>query len=86
MLQILVGPAFEKDPKLLWSNAVKVMLVEIWFERNQQVFNDKASPWFVRFEIAQLNASSWCTLSRTFEDFSMQDLNLNWQAFIFPVS
>lgn len=84
VLQILIGPRLKSTPKLLWTNAVKALLVEIWFEMNQRVFRDKYNPWLDRFEIARLNASSWCSLSSSFADFSIQDLCLDWRAFIFP--
>ena len=84
VLQILLGPLLKKKPKLLWVNAVKALLTEIWFERNQRTFNDRVSAWEDRFEFARLNASSWCTMSKTFEDYSIQELTLNWRAFIFP--
>ena len=44
VLQILIGPSLKKGPKTLLHNAVKALLVEIWFERNQRVFHDKATP------------------------------------------
>lgn len=84
LLQIVVGPALKKKPQLLWSNAVKALLSKLWFERNQQVFHDKASSWLDHFEFARLNASSWCTLSRAFDEYSIQEFNLNWHAFISP--
>jgi len=84
VLQVLIGPKLNSRPRLIWSNAVKAILSEIWLERNQRVFHDKASPWFVRFETARLNASSWCSLSKKFEDFFIQDISINWKAFIFP--
>lgn len=83
-LQILIGPALKKKPRLLWTNAIKVVLSEIWFERNQRVFHNKASSWIDRFEIAKINASSWCILNRIFEDYTIQALNLNWRAFLQP--
>ena len=83
VLQILVGPSLKKSPKTLWYNAVKALLVEIWFERNQRVFYDKATPRLERCEIARLNASTWCTQSRSFSDFSIMDIVVNRRAFIF---
>ena len=52
VLQILVGPKLKSDSKLLWNNAVKAWLAEIWFEGNQRVFHDKSTPWL---EIARIN-------------------------------
>ena len=31
-------------------------------------------------------ATPWCSLSKTFQDYSLQETLLNWQAFIFPPS
>ena len=72
--------------RLIFNNSLISFrsLTILWFERNQRVFHNKASPWSVRFEIARLNASSWCSLSKTFEDFSIQDISINCKAFIFP--
>ena len=75
-----------KTASLLWCNAVKAILVELWLERNQRVFHNKASLWFDRYEFDRLNASSWYSLRKQFKDFSMQDILLNWQqVFIFPL-
>lgn len=46
----------------LRCTAVKTLLVELWFERNQWVFHDKSSSWNGRLEYARLKASSWCSL------------------------
>ena len=79
MTQVLAGPVLKmKTTDLLWVNAVKALLVEIWFERNQKVFHDKPSTWMERFDSARLNASSWCSLSKDFQDYSSQDIVLNW--------
>lgn len=83
VLLLLIGPSLQKGPKTLWYNAVKALLFEIWFERNQRVFHYKATPWLERFKIARLNASTWCTQSRSFVDFSIQDIVLNWRTSIF---
>ena len=49
-------------------------------------FQDKSLPWFDRFEAARVKASSWCSLSKLFtENYSIQDLCLNWNAFILQV-
>lgn len=75
--KIIIGPVLMKTASLLWCNAVE--------EINQQVFHNKASSWFDRYEFAHLNASSWHSLSKQFKDFSMQDILVNWQVFIFPL-
>ena len=58
VLQILPGSNLKKTSLILWCNAVKALLVEIWFERNQRVFHNTSSV-SDRFEYAYLNASSW---------------------------
>lgn len=75
--QILIGPALKKGPRLIWANAVKALLAEIWFEQNHGIFHDRKLGWLDRYEVARLNASSWCTLTKPFRDFSIQDLCLN---------
>lgn len=82
--QILIGPALKEGPQLIWANTIKDLLAKIWFERNQSMFHDKQLGWMDCFEVAVLKAPSWCTLSKLFKDFSIQDLYLNWHAFIFP--
>lgn len=66
VLHVLMGPKLKASPKLLWNNAFKALLADLWFERNQMVFHDKETPWFSRFEIVWLNASSWCSFSKAF--------------------
>lgn len=73
-LVILFVPALKMGPRLIWTNAVKAMIAEIRFERNQRGFYDKRLGWVDHCELAPLNASSWCISSKTFEDFSIQDL------------
>ena len=85
MSQILAGPNLKrKTAESLWTNAVKALLAEIWFERNQRVFHDKSSTWLERYDSAVLNASSWCSLTKYFQDYSSQEIVLNWPAFIAP--
>lgn len=84
VLQILISPKLKPTPKLLGINVVKSLLAELWFERNQRVLHDKTTPWLDRFETAQLNTSLWCSRSNTFANFTIQDISLNWSAFIFP--
>lgn len=38
VIQILVGPSLKSHPRLLWIDGVKVILLEIWFERNRAFF------------------------------------------------
>ena len=67
---------------LVWANVVKALLAEIWFERNQRVFHEKSSTWMERYDSARLNTSSWCSLSKFFQDYSSQEIVLNWSSFI----
>lgn len=53
---------------------------------NHCSFHEKSTTWLDLFEIVWLNASSWCTLSKSFEDFSIQDFYLNWRAFFFQLN
>ena len=82
--QLLTDRIMGKIASLIWCNAVKAILAEIWFKRNQRVFHNKSSSCQNRYELARLNASSWCSLSKQFNDYSLQDIVLNWQAFILP--
>lgn len=50
----------------------KVPRSELWFERNQRVFHEKQLQWSDCFEIARLNASAWCSHSKSFSNFSLQ--------------
>ena len=34
ILQLLEGPLLPKKPRLLWSDLLKAILSELWFERN----------------------------------------------------
>lgn len=79
----MTGPAMKKNTLILWCSPVKALLVELWFERNQRVSHNKASSWNDHFEFARLNASSWGSISKGFPDYSSQEIQLNWQAFIF---
>lgn len=54
----------------LWMIAGKALLVELWFERDS-VFREKHLWW-----------SAWCSLSKFFAKFFIQDICLNLGAFI----
>lgn len=71
IVQLLTKPSLKSGPKLMWINAVKALFLEIWFERNQQIFQEKSTSWQDRFELAKLNASSWCSISKFSEDYSV---------------
>lgn len=71
-----MGPKFKKSPNLLWTNAMKALLTDLWFERNQRVFHDKETLWFSCLESARLNVSSWCSLSKIFTDYPSKILAL----------
>lgn len=45
ILQLLVGPSLASKSQLVWLNAVKVLVSEIWFERSQRVFHDTSKDW-----------------------------------------
>lgn len=63
--RLCVGcPPLDTHLLQLWINAVKAVLSEIWFERNQRIFEDKSLNWLDRFEIARIKASFWCSLSK----------------------
>ena len=79
---ILAGPKLKKNQQVPWSNRVKAMLTDLWFERNQRVFHDKETPGFTRFGASELNTSLWTSLSKAFADYSSQDINLSWSALI----
>ena len=40
--------------RLLWINAIKALLLEIRYERNQRIFQNKASNWMTHLEIARM--------------------------------
>ena len=45
----------------------------------------KYLPWSTQFNSSHLKVSTWCSLS-SFVGLSLPDINLNWGAFIFPMS
>lgn len=45
VVQLISSPILKKKRRLIWLNAVKVILSEIWFELNQRTFQNKASSW-----------------------------------------
>ena len=65
---------------------VKALLAELWLEENQRTFQDKELGWLGHFDSAARNTFAWCSLSKDFEVYSIQELCLNWRAFIFPNS
>ncbi|XP_038903695.1 uncharacterized protein LOC120090219 [Benincasa hispida] len=82
VFQLLARPTSHKSTRLLWCNAVKALLADLWFERNQRIFYNKATSCQDRLEAARRQASSWCLLSDPFRAYSLSDFNLNWEAFI----
>ena len=36
----------------------------------------KSISWFARYEVARVKASSWCSLSTLFADYSIRDICL----------
>ena len=65
--QIVICPRVNSHQLRIYT--VKVVLSEIWFERNQCIFQDKSLQWFDHFEIARVKASSWCSLSKNYSDY-----------------
>lgn len=53
---------------------VKAILSKIWLEHNQRDFHNKPIDWTDRFSSAQLLASTWCSQSKSFADYSIQDI------------
>lgn len=82
--QILIGSVLMKTASWLQCIAVKGNFDRILVREKSASLPNKASSWSDRYELAHLHASSWCSLSNQIKDFSMQDILLNWQAFIFP--
>ena len=85
ILSMLNDPSLPKESNTLWSTAVKELLSELWFEINQKVFHDKSFISSDRFAAARLLASSWSPLSPLFADYFIQDICLNWNAFLFTL-
>lgn len=68
VLQLMICPTFKHISKLLWSNAINVVLSGIWFGKKQGVFHDKFLPSKDRFGTARHKALSWCSLSKLYLD------------------
>lgn len=81
----MVSPPLAFSSQILWSNAVKALLSKIWFECNQRVFHDKSLPWSAHLDSTRLLASTWCSLSKDFSNYSIQDISLNWNTYIFSI-
>ena len=81
----LLAWLWKKSASLLWCNVVKAILWNCGL-RKINGSHSKVSSWFDRYEFTWLNASSWCSLSKQFKDFSMQDILLNWQAKSFSLN
>lgn len=62
-IQLLIGPTLIKEFRLIEANAIKAMLSELWYERNQRVFHNKALPWLDRVEIAKSMPPSGAVLT-----------------------
>ena len=63
---------------------VKALLADLWFERKQRTFHDKEMRWIDHFESAASNTSTWCSVNKEFEAYSIQKISLNWGVFICP--
>ena len=84
--QPFVGVQFRKIPQSLWVYVVKSLSAELWFERNQRVYHDKSFVWLDRFEVTRKNASSWCSFSKPFESYCIQEIYSNWRVLYFQLN
>ena len=82
VFQLLRRPLLPKTPNLIWVNTAKALLAKIWFERNQRTFHDKERGWFDIVDTSKRNTATCCSLNAEFKDYSIQDICLNWTAFI----
>lgn len=69
-----------------WTNAIKAILPKLWMERIQRIFQGEGSLCVQCFESVRLKFSSWCSLSKSFKGFSIQDINCGWESLIVPFS
>ena len=80
MVQLLSGQILPKKSRIIWVNLLKALLSELWFERNQHIFHDKARERAEIMRAVDLNATTRCSLKK-FPNYSIQDIYLNWNAF-----
>ena len=78
--QLLSRPNLPKKSSVIWENLSKAILLELWFERDQCIFHDKARPRAKIMRFTDLNATAWCSLKKEFVNYSIQDIYLNWAA------
>ncbi|TYK21876.1 hypothetical protein E5676_scaffold494G00090 [Cucumis melo var. makuwa] len=82
VIQLLSGSNLPKTPRIIWEILSKALLIEIWIERNQRIFHDKARQRAEIMHAADLNAAAWCSLRKEFVNYSIQDICLNWNVFL----
>ena len=82
MVQLLLGSILPKKPCTIWENLSKALLTGLWFERNQRIFHDKARLKAEIMRAVDLNAAAWRSLKKEFVNYSIQDICLNWDAFL----
>lgn len=79
-IPLLCGPNFLTKARLLWINASKAILSDIWSERNQRIFGDKSLEWVDRFELIKIRASNLFIIN-IFDSYSLNDVHNNWGGF-----
>ena len=82
VIQVLSGPKLPKKPCIMWENLSKALLRELWFDHNQHIFLDRARPRAEIMRVVDTNAAAWCSLKMEFVNYSIQDICLNWEAFL----
>ncbi|TYK30102.1 putative protein phosphatase 2C 51 isoform X2 [Cucumis melo var. makuwa] len=79
------GVGYVKATAFNIENMVKALPAEIWFECNQRIFH-KGKGLSEVVDTAKRNAAAWCSLDKEFNDYSIQDLCLNWAVFLQDLS
>ena len=73
---------YPKKPRIIWETLLEALLTELWFERNQRIFHDKARSKVEIMCEVDLNVAAWYFLKKEFVNYSIQDIYLNWAAFL----
>ena len=68
--QLLKGLSLPKKHQLIRLNLLKALLLELWFQRNQQIFQDKKRSSSKIFNSVQFNVAAWCSLYKNFAPLS----------------
>lgn len=82
VIHLLLGFAIPLQAYILWINAVKALLSQLW-KRNQCVFQNIHHSSWANFDADLLKSSSWCSLLKKFVGLSVQDIYRNRNDFIF---